>query len=137
MKIAPVDLVQGRAAVLGAERLAAFIDAEDIPGVEMPHGLGGRDLGNALQFIAQTQGIQNLVGIGPQCDAGADLAQLRRALVDDRGKATLAQGNGEGEPAKTSANDGDAGFGHGQSFSTRLRNASAVRLQSWGLVIMQ
>jgi hypothetical protein len=91
----------------GAEGLAGG-DAADERFVErvVHHHLVGED-GAAARGLADAQRIEGGKGIGPELDAGADLAQLRRLLQHLHRKAAAGQGQGGGQAADAATGDED------------------------------
>ena len=55
--------------------------------------------------LADAQPIETVEGVGPELDAGADLAQLRRLLQHQRGNVLLRQRQRCGQAADAAARD--------------------------------
>ena len=60
----------------------------------------------------KAQIAQDMLGVGADLDAGADLAQLRRLLVDLDLVASFHQARGGGKSAKARAGDDDLALCH-------------------------
>src|SRR6188768_915501 len=74
-----------------------------------------------MQLVGEFNGMKELDGIGTDVDAGAELGELGRLLVDLHFEALPAQRDGRGESAEACSDDGDA---------TRV---SHVMLRRWTL----
>ena len=75
-----------------------------IPAALMEERRAVRHLG---AFLAETQPDQDARGVRPDIDAGADLAEQARLLVDLNVEAGLQQADRRGQPADAAADDGD------------------------------
>ena len=58
--------------------------------------------------IADAEVIEAMKSVGPELNAGADLAELRRFLEHEAGKAFLSEAERRGQPADAAAGDEDA-----------------------------
>src|ERR1041384_2752620 len=95
-----------------------------------------------MEFLGQSDRLEELDRVGADVDAGAELGELGRLLVDVRLEALPAQRDGSRQPAKTSADNGDpACFRHLRSVTLQLapitphrsgsRHKKAARLTEW------
>src|SRR5215470_5674988 len=105
-EIAAVEVIVGRPEGrfdLGAERRAlqgaAVVPAALVHG-ERPHT-------HFVHCRLESEANEQARGIGADLDAGADLADPRRLLVDLDVEAGLQEVQGGGEPAEAAADDGD------------------------------
>ena len=96
------DAEHARAVGAGDGRERHLVD-EAAPGVAAD--VGGR-LGAALQrLVGGADGLQHAHAVVPDPDAGAEGADLRRALVDAHAPAGLGQRRAHGEPGEAAAGD--------------------------------
>lgn len=80
------------------------------PRAEPVHALGLPAVGDeAVEFLGELGADEGegADGVRAEADAGADLAELGRGLVDRHGDVLLQEADGQREPADAAADDGD------------------------------
>ena len=109
----------------GAERLAE-IDMGDLAVGHRVHQAQRVDIDrHAARGFADAEIIEGVEGVGPELDAGADLAQLRGLLQHQRADALLGQRQCRGQAADAAAGDEDYSFpGPPTTFSSCSRAIS-------------
>ena len=60
-----------------------------------------------MQLVGEADGVKELYRIGADVDAGAELGELRRLLVDLHFEALPAQRDGRGQPAQARSDNGN------------------------------
>src|SRR6202011_3065523 len=94
-------------AIARAKRLAE-VDAGDLAVGHRVHQEEMVDIDrHGARGLADAESIEAMEGVGPELDAGADLAQLARLLQHQRGDALLRQRQCRGEAADAAARDED------------------------------
>ena len=73
----------------------------------MPDHAPRRQHLHALERVLEAERVEHARAVGADLDAGADLLQLRRLLVDLDVEAALEQRQRRGQPADAAADDDD------------------------------
>ncbi len=105
-KVRAVDRDIGKAVAL--DRLGA--EVEQLPGlagVPQPDFLARRVAGEALHRFEHAERMKGAIAVGADLDAGADLLEVGRLLVDVDVMAALEQRQCRGEPADAATGDQD------------------------------
>ena len=106
MQIAAMDSDVGKAVTL--DRFQAEVEQlPALPGVPQPDRLAGRQHLNLFQRVLEAQRVKHARAVGADLHAGAELAQLRRLLVDIDVDAATKQRQRRREPADAAADDRD------------------------------
>jgi len=105
----------------------AVIEGEgDFAGVPFPVRQRGRRVGDGRQALAQAKPREDLHGVGPHLNAGADAAELWRLLVDRHVDADPPQACSDGQTT-------DAGADYGDGSGTPRRPIRGVRHQAFSI----
>ena len=112
VQVAAVDDAVG-VAEAGAEGVVER-DAGDLLAADRVHQAQAVDVdGERAGLVADAEPVEAVEGVRAELDAGADLAEDRRLLEDDRAEALLGEAEGGGDAADAAAGDEDGeSLGH-------------------------
>ena len=106
MQVAAMDEDVGRPIALLRDH-AQIEQLPPTPALPVPDLLGLRSHCPSREALLEAKGVQHARAVGADLHSSADLAQLRRLLVDLDLDATPQQGERAGQPADTGADDDD------------------------------
>ena len=106
VQIAPVQHDVRRAVALARGR-AEIEPVPGLAGAPVPDHAAGRQHLDALERVFEAERVQHAGAVGADLDAGADLLELGRLLVDLDVEPALEQRQRGGQPADAAADDDD------------------------------
>jgi hypothetical protein len=134
MQIAAVDdVIAGAVPAVEIDERQAVAD---FAGAPVAPGQADRLGGDGVQLVGKADRLEELDRVGADVDAGAELGELRRLLIDARLEALPAQRNGGREAAEAGSDNGNAtrlgqfSFSAGATIAAQARRRYSARYGS-------